>query len=91
MHIAAATEINSRLLPKLKQLHTTLHAKVIPSSFITPSPQNWFSLSEKTQVSGLSLHVSNHGLIGFEIWLVQLKKFVLQLKIGQKLVNFFSI
>ncbi|KAL1544968.1 fumarase fum1 [Salvia divinorum] len=27
MHIAAATEINSKLLPKLKQLHTTLHAK----------------------------------------------------------------
>ncbi|KAG6412567.1 hypothetical protein SASPL_125249 [Salvia splendens] len=27
MHIAAATEINSRLLPKLKQLHTTLNAK----------------------------------------------------------------
>nr|GEU51305.1 fumarate hydratase 1, mitochondrial [Tanacetum cinerariifolium] len=27
MHIAAATEINSRLIPKLKQLHTTLQAK----------------------------------------------------------------
>ncbi|KAJ0797190.1 putative fumarate hydratase [Helianthus annuus] len=27
MHIAAATEINSRLIPKLKQLHTALQAK----------------------------------------------------------------
>lgn len=27
MHIAAATEINSRLIPKLKQLHTSLQAK----------------------------------------------------------------
>ncbi|KDP28204.1 hypothetical protein JCGZ_13975 [Jatropha curcas] len=29
MHIAAATEINSRLIPNLKNLHTTLHSKSI--------------------------------------------------------------
>ncbi|GFP92153.1 fumarate hydratase 1 mitochondrial [Phtheirospermum japonicum] len=29
MHIAAAMEVNSRLLPKLKQLYTTLHSKSI--------------------------------------------------------------
>lgn len=34
MHIAAATEINSRLIPKLKQLHTSLQAKVIKYSVI---------------------------------------------------------
>ncbi|KAK3037009.1 hypothetical protein RJ639_031583 [Escallonia herrerae] len=28
MHIAAATEINSRFIPSLKQLHTSLHSKV---------------------------------------------------------------
>lgn len=28
MHIAAAMEINSRLLPNLKTLHSTLHSKV---------------------------------------------------------------
>ena len=33
MHIAAGVEINSRFIPKLKQLHTSLHSKVglIPS------------------------------------------------------------
>ncbi|KAJ6870950.1 hypothetical protein NC652_036578 [Populus alba x Populus x berolinensis] len=29
MHIAAATEINSRLIPKLKTLHLTLHSKSV--------------------------------------------------------------
>ncbi|OMO50500.1 Fumarate lyase [Corchorus capsularis] len=29
MHIAAATEINSRLIPKLKTLHSTLHSKSV--------------------------------------------------------------
>lgn len=28
MHIAAATEINSRLIPNLRNLHTALHSKV---------------------------------------------------------------
>lgn len=28
MHIAAAVEINSRFIPSLKQLHTSLHSKV---------------------------------------------------------------
>ncbi|KVI12483.1 Fumarase C, C-terminal [Cynara cardunculus var. scolymus] len=34
MHIAAATEINSRLIPKLKQLHTSLQAKTTEFSDI---------------------------------------------------------
>lgn len=28
MHIAAAVEINSKFIPSLKQLHSSLHAKV---------------------------------------------------------------
>lgn len=35
MHIAAAMEINSRLVPKLKQLHTTLHLSKLFIIFIS--------------------------------------------------------
>ncbi|WCJ26285.1 Fumarate hydratase 2 [Euphorbia peplus] len=34
MHTAAATEVNTRLIPKLRNLHTTLHAKSTEFKYI---------------------------------------------------------
>lgn len=67
MHIAAAMEINSGLIPKLKHLHTTLHSKVqltpnYSSSFPSASPLalpfNCFDFPHGSLSSGIFMHQS---------------------------------